>query len=236
MTPTDSIARSGRRSLVRVLAGAAVACSCLPAAASASPAVRRSAAGDALASGVLLQRVDLGRGWSAVGGQQVGTLTCPGLHVSLRGVTETGAAVSRRFSHGASGPFVSQTAFVYASPAEQGEVWDRVMTPGYSRCAAASLLSGATGRVRFQVSRRQRLSLPRVAARQAGYRVVGDAIAGSVTIPVYLDVVALGAGPVLTEISVSSFDQPVSRRLELSLARAVARRLHAPLPRLRVGG
>jgi hypothetical protein len=42
---------------------------------------------------------------------------------------------------------------------------------------------------------------------------------------VFLDMLVLGSGRTITAISISSFEEPVTQKLELRLARAVATRI-----------
>jgi hypothetical protein len=69
------------------------------------------------------------------------------------------------------------------------------------------------------------LSLPKLAAAAAGYRVTATASQTGQSVPVALDVVLLGRGQTVSEISISSIQQPVSRKFELRLAETVAGRM-----------
>jgi len=66
-----------------------------------------------------------------------------------------------------------------------------------------------------------------VSVRAAGYRVTGTATVPYQTVNVYLDVLLLGAGDSVTELSISSFLEPPSRALERRLAKTVAGRIAA---------
>jgi hypothetical protein len=210
-----------------VLAAAVAAVAVLlVAAAAAATVAHHTPAGMTLARHALLRRGDLGRGWTgSAAPNTVPELTCPGFSPRLQGVVESGSAITPTFQGSSSGPFVSQTAYAYATGAEEGTVWRNVARPSLLRCVAASLTQGSGNGVRFTVADKRLLSLPKLAARAAGYRVAGTASTPGQTIDVYLDVLLLGRGETVTEISISSFAQPVARAFELRLARIVARRM-----------
>jgi hypothetical protein len=209
-----------------VPAATAAALAVLLGSAAAATVRRHTPAGSALARHALLRRGDLGRGWSgSPAPKKVPELTCPGFSPPLQGVVETGSATTPTFQGSSSGPFVSETAYAYATAAQQGTVRGKVGQPGLLRCVAASLAQGSSNGVRFTVTDKRLLTLPKLAARAAGYRVTGTASRPGQTIDVYLDVLLLGRGETVTEISISSFAQPVARAFELRLGRIVARRM-----------
>jgi O-acetyl-ADP-ribose deacetylase (regulator of RNase III) len=138
-----------------------------------------------------------------------------------------GAAASPTFSQTANGPFVSQTAYVYPKVTQALTYWHRVVTPRLSSCVAGSLTASSTQTVQFKVTRKRSLALPAIADRRAGYRVIGVASTTAQEITVYLDMIVVGRGSGLTQVSFTTFSQPPSRSLELRLARLVAGRLPA---------
>jgi hypothetical protein len=180
-----------------------------------------------LAAEALLRRSDFGSGWStSPRPKSVPTLTCPRFNPATGGVVESGAAASPVLQPGSSGPFVSQTAYVYATGAQQAGFWHTVVRPRLIRCVEDSLSHGSADGVHFTVTGRRPLPLPRLAgARVEGYRVSGTANTTDQSIDVYLDLIVLGKGRTITDLSLSSFQQPASRRLELRLARAVLARV-----------
>jgi hypothetical protein len=180
----------------------------------------------ALARQALLRRADLGRGWTSTPAPKtVPGITCRGFSPALAGIAQTGAAISPTFKQSQTGPFASQTAFAYATAGEEQVVWREVARPRLLTCVAASLARGSTGGVHFAVTGKHLLTLHSLPADAAGYRVTGTASVPNQTVNVYLDVLLLGGGQTVTELSFSSFAQPVARTLELRLARIVARRL-----------
>lgn len=191
---------------------------------------RHTASGTALAASALLRRSDFGRGWRVTAPplRSAPALTCPRFHPPTTGVVEVGAAASPTFSGGSSGPFVSQDAYAYATDAEEGAFWRQVARPALMRCVEASLVHGSAGGVHFKVTGARQLPLPPLGARASGYRVRGTANATNQSVDVYVDLILLGRGRTVTALSLSSFEQPVGRRFELSLARTVAGRMSAP--------
>ncbi len=190
---------------------------------------RHTASGTGLARAALLRGSDLGRPWTeaAPGPQRVPRLTCAQFAPSLLGVTEIGAAATPTWQQSSSGPFFSQSAYAYASPSQEVGVWAALARPQLLSCGADALLAGSGNGVRYRIRSKQIVPLPPLGARAAGYRVRGTASTTGQTIDVYLDIVLLGRSSRTTEISLSSFGQPVASRLELRLARAAARRLGA---------
>jgi len=143
------------------------------------------------------------------------------------GVVEIGKAISPTFSQSASGPFVSQVVFVYATVPEAKQVWQRASGNAALDCLARTVTSGSTKATRFTVLHTQRLVSPQAGTHSAAYRVIASAHSTSPaqTIDVYFDLVLVGEGKALTLISWAGFEQPLDRSLEVAVARAVARRL-----------
>ena len=191
-------------------------------------ATHPTAAGKALARNLLLRPSDLGRSWTSTPAPTtVPGLTCPGFSPSLSGVVQTGSAISPTFQASSTGPFASQTAYAYASASEEETVWREVARPHLLTCVAASLVRSTRGGVHFSVKSKRLVALPSLPVHAMGYRVVGTASVPNQTVNVYLDVVLLGGGTTVTELSFSSFLQPLARGFELRLARIVAGRVAA---------
>jgi hypothetical protein len=180
-----------------------------------------------LSRATLIRRGDLGSRWSEVSPspRRVAFLTCPRFSPPLQNVVQTGAAASPVYGQSASGPFVNQATYAYSSAGQEAIVWSTVVRPRLALCFADGLASYSGHGVRFTVVGQEPLPLPRLPATAAAYRVRGTATMPSQTIDVYLDAVVLGRGSAITAISLASFEQPVAWKLELRLARAVARRL-----------
>jgi hypothetical protein len=175
----------------------------------------------------LLKGPDL-RGWrSTPGPKKAPTLTCPAFAPNLGTLPTPGAAASPTFMQTANGPFVSQSAYVYPTAKQELTFWHRAVTRRLATCVAGALTSASTSSVTFTVKSKHSLPLPAIADRRAGYRVIGTAKTTAQEITVYLDMLVVGRGSGLTQISFTSFSQPVARALELRLARLVTGRLPA---------
>ncbi|MEA2198864.1 MAG: hypothetical protein QOC77_2853 [Thermoleophilaceae bacterium] len=218
--------------IVRPAALAAVLIACAGAAVSAAATKHRlpgTAAGRALARHALITRAALGPGFtSSPAPRSVPQLRCPGFRPALPKVVQIGAAVSPTFSGGASGPFISQSAFAYANAAQQRRVWHRVITRGLLRCARESLQAGSSRGVQLRATSAALISPPRVTRQTAGYRVTGTATAADQVLDVDLDMLVVGRGTVITTIVITSFSEAPDAGLEARLARAALRRLPRP--------
>jgi hypothetical protein len=211
----------GRRT-TRGLLALAVALLVIAAVAQAAPA--RTLAGAKIAREALLQRRDLGPGWSVASPApaRVPALTCPRFRPRTDTKLQTGAAASPTFQASASGPFVSQTAYAFATSAEESRVWRAVVRPRLLACVAEGLLGGAGAGVAIKISAKGLLAPGKLAVAAAGFSVTGSATSEEVPTDVYLDAVVLGHGRTITEISVSGFDQGEARREVVRLAHVVA--------------
>jgi hypothetical protein len=193
----------------------------------AAPAVAHTPAGTAIARQALLRRDDLGPRWSVAtpAPAVVPALTCPRFKPPTNARLETGAAASPTFQAGTSGPFVSQTAYAFATSAERQRVWHAVVRRPLLACVATGLLAGAGEGVSFKITAERLLAPGRLAAAAAGFSVTGSATSDGVPTSVYLDAVVLGHGRTITELSVSGFEQGEVRSEALRLARIIARRI-----------
>jgi hypothetical protein len=187
--------------------------------------VHHTTAGNAAAHRALVRPADLGKTW--VAGRtpkQPGSLVC-GTSVPS-GVIETGSAVSPTYSRGATGPFLSESVYVYSSAAGAARFFPLAAGPGAAACVEKTLASaGASGKVAFTVTTRESLSAPRVGVRSAAYRIAGVAAVTAQKVRIYVDVVLLLRGNAISELAVSSFATPVDPATELAVARAATKRL-----------
>ena len=191
-----------------------------------TPGVHHTPAGMAAAHRALVARADLGAGWTAgATPKNVGSLACRA-PTSLKGVVETGAAVSPVFRATTSGPFVSGSSFVYDSAAGAARFFAQIAKPQALPCLAQSLASGkSTSGVAFTVIRRQTLPVPRAGVSAAAYRVVGRATVSAQKVTVYADVIVLQHGSAVEQLSFGSFSASVPAATETRIARAAAARL-----------
>ncbi len=178
----------------------------------------------AAARAALLTTHDFGAGWtSTAAGNKPAPMTCSAFHPALGGAQPAASAVSPTFDGGQPGPFVSQTAYAFTSSSRARADWQRVVRRALLACVAQSL-SGTVNGTKFVPTAKQMLGLPKIGDRSAGYRVAGTATGSGQTIDVYLDMLVVGRGAEISAISVTSFEQPADRALELRLARRVAAR------------
>jgi hypothetical protein len=191
-----------------------------------TPGVHHTPGGMTAAHRSLAARVDLGPGWKAgPTPKKPGALACR-TPTSLKGVVETGAAVSPTYSASGSGPFVSGSAFVYDTAAGAARFFAQIAKPNALPCLAQSLATGkSTSGVTFTVTGRQTLAAPRVGVSAAAYRVVGRATITAQKVTVYADVILLQRGSTIAELTFASFSTPVPPTTETRIARAAASRL-----------
>jgi hypothetical protein len=163
---------------------------------------------------------------SAPAPRTVPAAACARLHLALRGAAARPlTAASPTFAAASDGPFVGQTAYRYAAVADERQVWRSVARPQLLTCLARSLVQGAGHGVRFTVVSQRERPAPRLSARAASYALRATATRGTQSADVYLDVLLLGQGTGLSELSFSSVSGPPPAGLELRLARIVAGRL-----------
>jgi hypothetical protein len=216
---------------VKLLAAAALALALAATAVAADPAAKHTSAGNSAAKASLLTLKDLGQGWQA---GQTGTpglhLSCPGYRPSGKGIVETGVAGSPAFANSQSGPFVSQTASVYASSSQAAAYWNRAVKAGLIACVTQTVETiGARG-VKVKITSQGGLPISKPTSMTAGYRVVAtlsSKTAGSHTL--YFDVIVVGKGKTLTEITLSSLIAPIPAKVENALALVVAHHIGGPL-------
>jgi hypothetical protein len=192
----------------------------------AAPGVHHTPAGTAAAHRALLRRADLGAGWIAgATPKKVGTLTCD-TAAPPKGVIEIGSAVSPTFQSSATGPFVSQSAYVYSSAAGATKLFAHIGGSTAVKCLAQSFLGAdSTNTVTFTVTKQQTMRAPKVNGQATAYRVIGRASASAQRVRVYVDIVLIRRGHAISEVSYASFSVPLAASLEAQVARAAANRL-----------
>lgn len=177
---------------------------------------------------LLLARHDLGAGWrvTAAAPRSVPPIACGRLHLRLRGAAaHPVAAASPTYTEGSSGPFVAQTAYVYANGAAARQVWRGVARAALLACLADSFVHGAAHGVTFTVTGQHVLPAPKLAVKAARFQVDATATSGTESVDAYLEVLLFGHGNGVTELSFSSLVAPPAPGVELRVARAVAARL-----------
>ena len=188
----------------------------------AAPVAHHTSAGMQTARAALLTARDFGKGWTSVpSGQRGVVLSCRGHTPSAKGIVETGAAAAPAFSAAQTGPFVEQNASVYATAAQASTWWRRAVTPSLSTCAVGDLAALAAKGVKVTLVSAGKLPITTSAAHTAAFRIAATANGKKL----YLDVIVLGAGATITDVTISSFITPVPAKTEQALAAVVARKL-----------
>jgi len=205
-------------------------------AAATIPRAEHTSAGTKAARASLLRVGDFGSGWLA----DAAPGTSPGLNFSCQGYTpkqgdiiEIGTATSPTYkapSPGTSasiGPFVMQKTSVYESENAARTLWRRTIKQGLVACVAHSLDGLAARGVTVNITAREPLAFGRAGDRSAGYRVVATLTTTKQRLKTYFDVLLVGGGNAITELTVSSFLKPPPLKWESALAKIAARRLGA---------
>jgi hypothetical protein len=216
------------RVLPAVLAAAVLAAS----AAAAGPAVRLTAAGNTAARDSLLTAASVGgKGWKASAPVSGGLdLSCPGWNPSGKGVVETGGAALPSLSSG--GVIIGQMSSVYASAAQANTLWKRAVQPGLLTCVRQTLEAVSlvpTEKISVKILAQGPLSLTKVGPDTAGYRVVAELISTHQKVKTYFDVILLGRQATLSEITISSFVDPVPAKVEYAFAKIVYDQIGLPV-------
>jgi hypothetical protein len=215
------------RLTVAVLAAAVLA----GPAAAAAPSAHHTAAGAAAARSSLLTSTDLGKAWKATAA--TGTpglhLSCTGWSPSARGIVETGAASSPNFANTSAGPFVQQETSVYATSKQASAYWNRAVQAGLVACVVQSVNALEAQGIKVKIVSKGGLPVKKATNLTTGYRVVATLTApGHKPQKLYFDVVLVGRGTGVSQITMTSFVAPVPAAVESALAKLVASRLGVP--------
>jgi hypothetical protein len=192
----------------------------------AATGVHHTPAGTAAAHKSLLRRADLGAGWLAgATPKKVGSLTCD-TAAPPKAVVEIGSAVSPTFQASGTGPFVSQSAYVYSTAAGAAKLFANTSGATAVKCLAQSFLGAdPSGSVVFTATKQQTMRAPKVNGQATAYRVIGTARASAQRVRVYVDIVLIRRGNAISEVSYASFLVPPAASVEARVARAAANRL-----------
>ncbi|HEY4349024.1 MAG TPA: hypothetical protein VGM80_15720 [Gaiellaceae bacterium] len=199
-------------------------------ASAAGPAVKTTATGVAAAKASLLTAGDLGKGWKSSGAAATGfALACKGYAPSGAGIVENGSAGTPSISGGTVGPFISQTTGVFATSAQAATLWKRAVTPGLITCIVQTVQTiGATGQgVTVKVTSKGPLTIKKATKLESAYRVIATLTSAKVKYKrtLYFDVVVVGKGSTVSEITFSSLQAPVPLDVEGALGAIVAHRI-----------
>jgi hypothetical protein len=190
----------------------------------AAPAMAASVPPALTARQALLGRAELGRGWSveAKPPARVPGLRCHAFSPLLSGVRERAAVASPTFKASSTGPFLSQSAYLYGDAAQERAVWRHVVVSGLLRCTAARF--AAAGRA-YAVTSSHVSALRGAGSAITRYRIGGTVTGGGQTLPAFLDELVLGRASLITVLDVASLDAPASDSLERRVAALAAQRL-----------
>jgi hypothetical protein len=200
-------------------------------AAAAAPSAHHTAAGAAAAKSSLLTNTDLGKAWkSAVATGTPGLhLSCKGWSPSAKGIVETGAASSPNFANTSAGPFVQQETSVYATSDQASAYWNRAVQAGLVACVVQSVEALRSQGIKVAIVSKGGLPVTKPTKLTTGYRVVASLTSpGHKPEKLYFDVVLVGRGNGLSQITMTSFVAPVPAAVESALAKLVASRLGVP--------
>jgi hypothetical protein len=217
-----------RLAFVLVIAGVCVG----TAAAAAGPRTEHTSAGIKLAQASLLKVGDFGSAWTA--GSAAATarglnFSCAGFSPKQNDTVEIGTASSPQFKGSAIGPFVIQRTSVYQNPKNVRTLWQRSSKPKILDCVAQSLEALKSQGVGVSITARDTIKLGTIGERAAGYRIVAT-LTGKQRLKTYFDMIYLGRGSTITQLTISQFQKPVPLKWEIALAKIASRRLGAGGP------
>ncbi len=217
---------------MKLLVAFAVAGACVSAATATAanvPVKRHTSAGTSAARASLLTLKILGKGWTATkagpGGLQA---TCTGYQPSMKGIVETGAAASANFTGGTTGPFIVQLTSVYASAGQASAFWNRAVKPGLITCVAQTLETVTSRGIKVKINSQGPLKLAKAGSMSAAYRVVATLTSAKQKLTTYFDVILVGSGQTVSEVTISSFQSPPPANFEHALALLVSRKISIP--------
>lgn len=193
--------------------------------ASPSAASARMTADSQLARNVMLTRSDLGTGWSSTPAASGRPFVCVRSQTGTRLPGPAAGARSRDFSAGQTGPFVEQIALTYRTLGAAGRFWRAVTSGGLVNCMTQSLNSESLGDIHFQVVASLEHTISVRGARTFGHEFRVSESAGGESTSIYLDLLLLERGRLVSLVSVSSLGSPALPSTEWRLESAVARRL-----------
>jgi hypothetical protein len=173
-----------------------VVCAGAASAANGEPQKQHTAADMAKAKRIVLKAADLGAGWKASpsSSSSTGTPRCKGFQPDESDLVETGTASSPDLSKGLR--YVSSAAALFQTAGQAQTSWNRIVKPGLLDCFASLLTKGASGGgVRTTATSKRTLRTPRLAPRQAAYRVGFVALNQGVRLRGTIDLFLLGKSP-----------------------------------------
>jgi hypothetical protein len=195
------------------------------------PVAKHTAAGNSAAKTSLLTLRDLGKAWTSKPTATSGLhFSCRGWSPSATGIVETGVASSPAFSASTVGPFVSQQTSVYGSSKQASTLWNRAIQPGLIACVVQSVQSISAQGVTVKITSKGPLQINKAAKLTTAYRVTATLSSAKVKYKrtLYFDVILVGNGNTVSEITLSSLLKPVPASVENALAKLVSNRIGLP--------
>ncbi|TMK33501.1 MAG: hypothetical protein E6G64_03905 [Actinobacteria bacterium] len=190
------------------------------------PQKRFTAADQAWARTLLLQRADLpGAGWTSK--KSTGdNSTCKSFNPDESKLVETGEQQSREFSRG--GGFVTSMAAIFKTTKDAETGWNLEAKTQILDCLAEALGQTSTGSATVKIAARGRLAFPHVAQRTAAFYVRLAFNVQGIKFNADLHFILLGRGRAnlaLMSLSPGKPLTPLPAGLDRSLAATLARRL-----------
>lgn len=173
----------------------------------------------------MLKLADLGPGFKASRSSgDNSNLRCKGYSPDESDLTEIGSADSPDLTR-PDGTFISSSVSIYKSAAEGATSWTRVVRPGILRCLTKVVESASDASTKLRVTGSRRLTLTKLAPRQAGYRLSVLVATGGKQIPATFDFVLLGKGDANAAVIIGTVAKAIPAADERALAGILARRL-----------
>ncbi len=217
---------------MRVLLAFLAAATLVGVAAAAGPSQRRTAAGNAAREGLAADRVARRQG---LDGLEAPERRPPALLLGL-GAERRRHRRDRRCaslpSLSQAGVIIGQMTSVYASARQADTFWQRAVKPGLLRCvreALETVSSVPNEKITVKIVSQGPLTITKVGPYTAAYRVVADLTSTKRKLKTYFDVILVGRAATLSEITVSSFVDPVPAAVEHALAKIVYRQIGLPV-------
>jgi hypothetical protein len=185
----------------RLLGALLVLSIAIPAAALAAdtdPKKKITAADQAKARSVLLQRSDFAAGWKTVAPSPDSDLTCPGFDPDESDLTLTGEAEAE-FEHAQGLLSVASYAEVFATKADALKSWIRSNKPATARCIGYFFRQGVTKKgTQVKIVNAGRMAFPKLAPRTTAFKVVARLTitenGKTATVPITIQLIAFGHG------------------------------------------
>lgn len=218
------------RTFLLVLLAAALAAPATGIAADGLPRKALTTGGQATARSVLLERGDLGAGFTSVARDKNQRLPkgarCDALSESDLTVVGDAASPDFRFAQGGAFITVGSTAQVYRTLRQANASWSRGSTRQTTTCLGDIVRLSAGRGQKITVVSAKKVPFPSVAPKTAAYRIVVNVAAGKgPPVRAYVDAVILQQGRIQSGLLFTSVGRPVGTSDRVGLASIVAARM-----------